>query len=82
MFWDRVRETWLGLTWERPVGRKHTLAHRSKLDYSKDLSSETHSMYPLFYLTFETVQAFLFLFLTLHNISFPICGILCKANVH
>ena len=58
-----------GLDWEQPIGRrKEALAHRPALDYPKDLYSETHSMYPLFYLTtFETLQAFLFLFLTVHK---------------
>ena len=47
--------------------KKGVISTQASSDYPKDLYSETHSMYPLFYLTtFETLQAFL-LFLTVHQ---------------
>lgn len=48
--------------------KKGGISTQASSDYPKDLYSETHSMYPLFYLTtFETLQAFLLLFLTVHQ---------------
>lgn len=69
MSWTE-EELWQGLAWEQGLTyrkKKGGISTQASSDYPKDLYSETHSMCPLFYLTFETLQAFLLLFLTVHQ---------------